>query len=42
MSKTVGLNRSDAGHRHNMLDYDIKIQRHLEKARPGARLKQIK
>ena len=42
MSKTVGLNRSDAGHRHNMLDYDIKIQRHLEKARPGARLKQLK
>ena len=39
MSKSVGLNGSDAGHRHNMRDYDIKIQRHLEKARPGARIK---
>ena len=42
MSKTVGLSRPDAGHRHDMIDYDIKIQRPLEKARPGARLKQLK
>ena len=42
MSKTVGLNRPDAGHRQDMIDYDIKTQRPLGKARPGARLKQLK
>ena len=42
MSKTVGLSRPDAGHRHDMIDYDIKTQRPLGKARPGARLKQLK
>ena len=41
MSKTVGLSRPDAGHRHDLIDYDIKILRPLEKARPGARLKQL-
>ena len=42
MSKTVGLNRPDAGHRQDMIDYDIETQRPLGKARQGARLKQIK
>ena len=42
MNKTVGLSRPDAGHRHDKIVYDIKTQRPLGKARPGARLKQLK
>ena len=42
MNKIVGLSRPDAGHRHDKIVYDIKTQRPLGKARPGARLKQLK
>ena len=42
MNQIVGLSRPDAGHRHDKIVYDIKTQRPLGKARPGARLKQLK